>query len=238
MRRVTAAFALLSLVALPAAAGDIDQLQNLNQDRFRLLSEDLGSALSYKAVLPAAPLGLSGFDIGVEATATKLQNEAIWDSASSGDSTSTLVIPKIHAHKGLPFGLDLGASYSAIPDTNITLWGAELRYALVSGGVATPALGLRATYSRLSGVEQLKFDTKGLELTISKGFTLFTPYAGIGRVWVVSTPIDVPTLSKEEFGQNKYYVGGNLNFGLINIAIEGDKTGEATSYSAKFGFRF
>ena len=57
----------------PATAADnIDQVNQLLQTEFRQLSEDLGSALSYKALTPAAPLGISGFDIGVEVTATKL----------------------------------------------------------------------------------------------------------------------------------------------------------------------
>jgi hypothetical protein len=29
-----------------------------------------------------------------------------------------------------------------------------------------------------------------------------------------------------------------MNFGVTNLAFEGDRTGEATSYGAKLGFRF
>ena len=68
---------------------------------------------------------------------------------------------------------------------------------------------------------------------------MFTPYAGVGEVWVDSTPNGIPTVtSSESFHQNKIYVGGNLNFGLVNVALEYDKTGSAPSYSAKLGFRF
>ena len=68
--------------------------------------------------------------------------------------------------------------------------------------------------------------------------TIFTPYAGLGRVWTASTPVNVPLLKEEKFGQSKYFVGGNFNLGVINIAVEGDKTGDATSYGLKFGWRF
>jgi hypothetical protein len=230
--------AALTVAALPAAADDIDQINQLVQTEFRLLSEDIAAAASYKAVIPAEPLGTTGFDLGFEVTATKLQNESAWDRASSGSAPSTVYVPKVHVHKGLPFGLDVGAFYAVVPDSNIALWGAALRYAILAGGVAQPALGLRATYTQLTGVDQLDFNTTGLELTISKGFAFITPYAGLGRVWVKSTPVGVSNIQPEDFSLGKYYLGANINLAVLNIAVEADKTGEATSYNVKLGWRF
>ena len=149
-----------------------------------------------------------------------------------------MYLPKLHAHKGLPFGFDLGASYSAVPDSNIKVWGAEVRYAILKGSTTTPALAVRASYSALDGVEQLKFNTTGIDLSISKGFAMFTPYAGIGKVWVRSTPDSSTGKREEEFDLGKVFVGVNMNLAVVNIAIEGDKTGEATSYGVKLGWRF
>jgi len=239
MKRTLTTLAVLLTITAPASAADnIDQIDLLVQSDFRKLSEDMGAALSYKAVLPATPLGITGFDIGMEVTATKLQHRDAWDRASSGSAPTTLYVPKLHVHKGLPAGIDVGAFYTAIPNSNIKMWGAEARYAILSGGVAQPALGLRGTYSKLSGVSQLDFHTTGLELTISKGFLLFTPYAGVGRVWTVSTPTGVSNVSKEDFSQGKYFAGASFNLGIANLALEADKTGDATSYNAKLGFRF
>lgn len=238
MYRHLLVLSLTGLLSLPAAAADdIDQIGALTQSDFRNLSQDLGAALSYKAVVPTEPLGIAGFDIGMEVTATKLRHRDAWDRASSGTVSDTVYIPKLHVHKGLPAGFDIAAFYSTVPSTNVELWGAELRYALLQGGVATPALGLRATYSRVTGVEQLDFSTRGVEIGISKGFTLITPYAGIGRVWVDSEP-RVATLTAENFSDAKLYAGVNFNFVLGNLALEGDRVGDTTSYSAKFGFRF
>jgi hypothetical protein len=239
MKRTLVSLAILLTAIPPAFAADnIDQINQLLQADFRKLSEDLGAALSYKGVTPAKPLGITGFDIGLEATATKLQHRDAWDRASSGSAPDTVYIPKLHLHKGLPAGFDLGAFYTSVPSTNIKLWGAEARYAILQGGLAEPALGLRGTYSKLSGVSQLDFHTTGMELLISKGIAIFTPYAGVGRIWTTSEPVGVSNIKKEEFSQGKYFVGGNLNFGLANLALEADKTGDATSYSAKLGFRF
>lgn len=229
---------LLASVTPGAVANDIDQINQLLQAEFRLLSEDVAAAAAYKAVIPAKPLGIAGFDVGFEVAATKLANKEVWDRASSDSAPSTVYVPKLHVHKGLPLGLDLGAFYTSVPDSNIHLWGAELRYAILKGGVAQPALGLRATYTKLTGVDQLDFNTTGLELVLSKSFAFFTPYAGLGRIRVESTPVGVNNVQAENFGLNKYFAGANLNFAMVNIAVEADKTGAATSYSAKLGWRF
>jgi len=55
----------LLAVSLPAVAGDINNIPALSQPNFRLLSEDLGAALSYKPLTPTAPLGITGFDLAL-----------------------------------------------------------------------------------------------------------------------------------------------------------------------------
>ncbi|MEQ1588817.1 MAG: hypothetical protein ABL902_00495, partial [Gallionella sp.] len=79
------------------------------QANFKIFSEDLGAALSYKAVTPPAPLGITGFDLGLEVTSTKMRN---LDIATGG--SNTLPVPKLHVYKGLPMNFDIGAVYSAV----------------------------------------------------------------------------------------------------------------------------
>jgi len=229
----------LFAVSLPAVASNIDNLKALSQSEFRALSEDLGAALSYKPLTPTTPLGITGFDVGLAVTATKIKNSDLLQKAGAGDH-STLPVPSLRLNKGLPLDIDVGLMAGAVPGTNVRLYGGELRYAIVSGGAALPAIGIRGSYTKLTGVDQLDFNTRGLDLSISKGFLMFTPYAGVGKVWAASTPKDIPPpgLSKESFSLNKVFVGFNLNFGLTNLAFEGDRTGKATSYGAKLGFRF
>lgn len=236
----------LCLGAAGAQAADLDAIQALSglggQGAFRAFSEDLGAALSYKALSPAEPLGITGFDIGIEATNTNLENPALFRAV--GWEEDYLPVPKLHIHKGLPFNIDVGAFYSAIEDYK--LWGAELKYAIIEGNTALPAVALRGTYTQLSGVDQLDLDTAGLELSVSKGLAMATPYIGAGIVRVNSTPkgtaaAPIPTgagFREESFDLEKYFVGVNLNFALLNIGLEGDITGDATSYGLKLGLRF
>lgn len=238
-RKIAAASIALMAVPFAHAADNIDNLGAVSQAEFRLLSEDLGSALSYKSLTPAESTGTLGFDIGLEVTATKLAHPEVLDRVvSGGDAPRSLLVPKVHVHKGLPFGVDVGAFYSAVPNTNVKLMGAEVRYALLEGGVATPAVGLRASYTTVRGIDQLDFNTTGVDISISKGLTFFTPYAGVGIVRTDSTPNDVGSLKRERFNQNKVFVGANFNFALLNFAVEADRTGDATSYGAKLGLRF
>ena len=223
------------------AANDIN-MQNLAgaagaQTLFRNLSEDLGSALSYKPITPAAPLGVIGFDIGIEVTQTDMEKSSQAWVTTTGSSVSSLYVPKLHVAKGLPLNLDIAAFISKIPSTNISLYGGELRYAIVEGGIAMPAVAIRGSYTKLSGVSQLALDTTGLDVSISKGFAMFSPYAGVGQVWVSSTA-SVTGLAAENFSQGKVFAGANLNLGVTNVAMEYDKTGSAKSISAKIGFRF
>jgi hypothetical protein len=225
-------------IAQPAMAGNINTLQNLAQGEFRNFSEDLGSALSYKGVAPAEALGVTGFDVGLEVTQTTLAKSAsLWNKVGTGN-VSNLYVPKLHVTKGLPLDIDIGAFISTIPTTGINLYGGELRWAFLPGSTVMPAVAVRGSLTKLTGVNQLALDTKGLDVSISKGFAMFTPYAGIGQVWTNSNPNASTGLAKESFTQGKLFVGGNLNLGLTNLAAEYDKTGAAKSISFKLGFRF
>lgn len=227
------------LAAMPAWGQKIDRIQFLvSQEEFRLLSEDLGGALSYRPLIPTTPLGTTGFDIGIALTAAKLKNTDIFERATSDDVPSTVLIPTLRAYKGLPLGFDIGVMYAQIPGSNIKYYGGELRYAIVQGGLTVPAVGVRGNFTKVSGIDQIDFNTRGIDLSISKGFTVATPYAGIGYVWVKSDPKGNGGFSKEEFGLTKLFVGLGLNFALMNLCFEADKTGDVTAYSAKVGLRF
>lgn len=239
--KAIAAITLLG-IASPCFAGskNIDNLPSLTQAEFKSISQDLGAVVSYKAVSPAEPLGITGFDVGLELTGTQLNHSAIWDKASSGGAPSTVVVPKLHVIKGLPLNFDVGAVYSKVPNTNVSLLGGELRYAIMEGGITMPAVAIRGTLTKMTGVSQLDLLTKGLELSISKGFAMVTPYAGVGEVWVESKPQGIATtvLTKESFQQGKFYVGANINLGLLNIDLDYDNTDRTNSYTVKLGWRF
>jgi hypothetical protein len=147
------------------------------------------------------------------------------------------VIPKVHAHKGLWGGLDIGAFVGGASDIDARLYGAELRYAILDDGIALPALGLRLSGSRATGLGDLRIGTAALDLTVSKKLALLTPYGGAGLVRVRSSALGSP-LGSESFNKGRVFAGLNLDLLAANIALEAEKLGDNTSLSAKFGFRF
>jgi hypothetical protein len=239
MNRALAATCLVFASSTAMAGGfDLNSLQNLNQQQFQNLSLDLGAALSYKPLEPADTLGVGGFDIGAVVTATKLANTADVQRAISGGTVyGTLPVPSLRATLGLPYHMDFGVMYSRVPGSPINLWGADLKWAVMPGDIALPAVALRGSVTRLDGVNQLGFETIGADISISKGFLNFTPYAGVGEVWSRSSA-DGLNLQQVNSTQSKVFVGCGVNLGIADVTVEADSTGSIYSISAKLGFRF
>jgi len=125
-----AGFALAACAAPAAAlAADFGSLRDLAQAEFRDLARDIGSAFSYKGVVPATPLGTVGFDVGLEVTETRMEHSRVFALAGAGEH-SRLVLPKLHVHKGLPLNFDVSAFVAAVPDVDARLAGAALRWTI------------------------------------------------------------------------------------------------------------
>lgn len=250
MKKIVTFIACLSLlIAGNALARDINFTTGLTQGAFKDLSKEAGAALSYKNTAPAAPLGITGFDIGVEASFVDIKTggDNYWERAFNGNAPTMLVIPKIRARKGLPFGIDIGAMYSYVPDSNIKLYGAEVSYAILEGSVATPALGIRGTYTKLAGVSDLDIQTAGVDASISKGFLILTPYAGAGMVWVDSkakgnlqtfSTLAGSPLIEEKIWQPRYFAGLKVSpLPLFAVTAEVEYS-ERPVYSLKAALSF
>jgi hypothetical protein len=236
--RIVAAF-LLSFASAPALAAEFDQLILLTQAEFRQLAEDLGSTLSYKPLQPTEAIGFPGFDIGVAVTGTKIKNRDLFVRATGdSDFPSTVLVPTVRVGIALPWDFDLNAMYSSVPKTGISLAGAALSWAVYNGSTLLPAFGVRASYTKMFGVDQLDFYSTGLDASISKGFGPFTPYIGGGKVWSESTPHSVTALQRESLGQTKIFAGVALKITLVNLVVEVDRTGDANTYGAKLGLKF
>jgi len=219
-------------------AGDLNNLGALSQSEFLALSKDLAAATSNKHMEPAAPLGLTGFDIsaGTSMTNTQAGGDA-WGKAS-GESMDRLPQAQIMATKGLPWGIDVGGFISQLPKTNITASGFHVKYALIEGSVVSPALALRTSYSTMGGVSQMELANTTFDVLISKGFVGFTPYAGIGTVQSTAKANGLNNISTESFNQAKSFIGVSLNLMLINLTTEYERVGSTSTIGVKAGLRF
>ncbi len=209
-----------------------------SQENFALLSKDLSAALSFRPMEPAADLGLLGFDLGATATVTQLNSVEVLKRATGSSSVpSNLPTIGVRASKGLPLGFDVGVSYNGIGGTSVTALSGSLKWTFISGGVLTPAFSVRGFYTQVDGISRMGLRSRGVDVSVSKGFAMVTPYVGVGLVNSTATTTD-HTWAKESFYQARVFAGVNANLLLVNLAGEVDMTGDDTSYSLKMGLNF
>jgi hypothetical protein len=228
-----AAAALLALAAAsPARAADFPNIRDLVQEELRDMARDLGSAFSYKGVTPATPLGTLGLDVGLEVTQTQIEHSRLFALAGSGERSSVL-IPKLHVHKGLPANFDISAFVGGAAEIDAGVFGGALRWTFADEGLVYPAFGVRASATKTTGTGDLSVSTAALDLMVSKVFTAITPYAGVGQVRT-----KVSAGSSVKVDETRFFGGVNLNLVAINFAVEAEKMGDNVSLSAKVGWRF
>lgn len=231
--------AMLSMASALAHAAEIDSIDQLAQAEFRTLSRDIAGAVSFKPLNPSQATGAAGFALGFNVGATRIGNESVLVKAAGGDDVPAAIpYAGVRLHKGLPFNLDVGISYHTLPGAGVRATGGEIRWAVLPGGVALPAIALRATTASLSGVDNLRVRTNGWDVSISKGFAFVTPYAGVGRVHGRASAPGVSSLSPESFDLDKWFAGVDFSLGLTHLAVETDRTGDARSIGFRVGLHF
>lgn len=216
-----------ALAAVPARAEDVF-VRDLAQGEFRELAREVGLAVAPYQLRPAEGLGFPGFDLGAEMTLLDInEKRAYWQAAvdDPDDLPSFLPVPKLHANVGLPLGIDLGGYFGAVPGSNIRLYGGEVKWAVIRGGVVWPALALRGAYTELKGVDELDLNTKSLDASISKGFGPLTPYLGAGRVWIEAEPKGVAaeppvSLQKESEQEDRVFAGLRFSAFFVTAVAE------------------
>lgn len=233
------AFCLLFSAALPLAsqANDFELISGPtggSQPDIRNIARDLTAGLSSKALSPAEATGLLGFGVGVYGTRTSTEQRAAW-SESTADGLGSINAVGVTVAKGLPLDIDVAAHYAKVIGTDASVYGAELRYAILAGSTAVPALTTRIAYARTSGNDSFSFNTLSADVAVSKGFLMVTPYAGAG---VVRGQIDARGYDKESVTTGRVFIGARLSLGLIELTPEVERIGSNTSTSLRLGFSF
>lgn len=238
MRRLASLSALAVLMPLSAQAfdADFDLVDNPVQADFRSVAEDVAALFNAKSLTPAEAGGLTGFGIGVFAAYVPTDDSGAWQRLVGEDIDEVGMVGVI-AEKGLPFGIDVGLSFAEVPSSDARLLGASLRYELVEGDTITPAISLRGSYSDLSGVDDVDYESYGLDLSISKGFGPLTPYAGVGYVWSSFEADPVFALEDEDVDETRLFIGLRLS-ALIGITPEYERVGDRDSFNLRCGFAF
>lgn len=239
LTRNVCGFALLCMcLSTPVMADQhISQLGTLIDSQFRLFAENLSAAQNHRALGRGSKSGAGALDIGFQLSTAQLERDSFLESLAPEQTPNVLQIPRLHISTGYNDGWNAGAFYSSVPDSDIQIYGGELRYSMTPHSESIfPALSLKGTYSQLTGVDDLFVTSTGLEVSVSKGFSYFTPYAGMGTTWLDGEyQLDGYT---SHLTQNKYFMGLQFNLGMFSLSAQTEQAGTSSTTKATMGVRF
>ncbi|HEX9945830.1 MAG TPA: hypothetical protein VGG03_27805 [Thermoanaerobaculia bacterium] len=224
------------LAAAPAQAWEVSG--SATPDDFSAFNRRFSSDAYFYPRHRAAPLGLIGFEVYADASYDEgFDDEEFTGTAIEGDLTGGfLSVARVGARKGLPGGIDLGLSYGRALGGDVRLVSGELQYAIIKGGLLSPALSVRLTGTRTTGSGAYSLDQYGAELLLSKGFTVLTPYVGAG---VVRSKGTLDTALGAELDDTTTrgvaYAGVTLNLLLPKITFEVEKA-DVVQGAVRVGF--
>lgn len=227
-------------------AGDFTFNPAITQQDFQKFSRLISQGIFPSPIAPAGASGLLRFDIGVAATGVQVDPNALyWTRAVSKDITvasNYVGVPRLVVSKGLSAATVTG-SYAKLQDTSGSILGGTLDVPIINGGLVSPTLALRGSYSTLRGVDVYKNNTYGLELFLGKGFGPVTPYGAVGKQRGNATGIIPATTRTPEITLHdrstitRYTVGAAFNLVIVHLNVEANQA-EARSYGAKIAFGF
>jgi hypothetical protein len=229
---------LIVLAAVPAGAWEVSG--DATAEDFRAFHRRFGSDAYFYPRHGAAPLGLIGFEVYADATYDReFDDEPFVATAIDGDFTGGfLSVARVGARKGLPGGIDLGLSYGRALGGDLKLISAEIQYALIKGGLVSPALSVRVTGTRTTGSGAYDLDQYGAEVLLSKGFAVLTPYVGAGVVRSEGTlESSLGTTFEDSTTRGVVYGGVTLNLLLPKITVELEKA-DVIQGAVRVGFGF
>lgn len=228
---------------MPSAyAGDIGFDPDITADEFHEFASVLGQMLYHTPVDAARSESLLGFDIGVMATAIEIDEDAEWWTSSVDSDFSSngyVFAPRLVASKGIGFA-NVSASYGRVNDSDMDLIGAAVDIPILRGGLVSPTLAVRASYSTLRGIEELDLQTYGAEVFLSKSFGPLTPYGAVGmarteatgKIPIVITGEPGTFEMTDEFDQERFTLGVRISLLVPKIVVEVTE-GDQRTYAAK-----
>ncbi|HEY4102833.1 MAG TPA: hypothetical protein VGM44_03045 [Polyangiaceae bacterium] len=176
---------------------------------FKRLVNQLGFAFAPDAMHSARTTGYGGFNLSLEATYTKISNDAdYWKRGTQGPVDPSTNQPSItnaspqsllqqyslKLRKGFGFGLEVTGVVGFMPKTSIINGGADVRLALLEGfrtGVLGifPDIAVGGGVRTITGTPELQLTTVGLDGQVSKPLpiadqSVLTPWIGYQYLWI------------------------------------------------------
>ena len=225
-RLVLGLWLMLSLVSSGTAGATgthrLDLTPGYSQAELQRLVRETGLVISRPATAPAEAIGVTTLEASAELAVVHIHNSApFWSRAITPATGPYLVLGRLQIQKGLPLGLEIGAHYTRVDQSEIAAAGANLKWTIVRGTSRNPAMALHTDYTRLVGISDLDLSVLGLDLSVSQGIGFLTPYVGGGWVWSRGRE-DTRTvqLSIERMGEPRALAGLRFSYLNLTLAVE------------------
>ena len=172
---------------------------------YQQVVRELGASIANRPSI-ARTSGLHGFDLSLNTSVSWIDDgdegdlkPAPWARVhQDGDPAGTVFTPSLTLRKGLPLGLEGGATLGYVGGSNQTTFGAFGRWGIVEGYKQYPDFTVQVGYTGLVGNEELDLGVVDTSFTI--GYTLpfgrsagmnsakFSPYLGAGWLKIKAAP--------------------------------------------------
>lgn len=169
---------------------------NQPNERFRRLGNELAFAFAPRVSAPAESLGMSGFDLSLDAVVVQFATHRdywrnnVTETEQKGRAPgSPQGVAGFHVRKGLPFSFELGAHVNWLFSSQMVAIGADVRWTPIEGYRYFPDFSIRGAASRLLGSKDFDLTTAEFDLQIGKtipiaGMFQLSPYGGWGMLFV------------------------------------------------------
>lgn len=149
---------------------DAQALSLVKNKGFERLMTEIGFAMGGRMIGPAQSLGQLGIEGALELSLVGVNGDADYWQDSVREPSSTVRTGQLRVRKGGPFGMQFGAVFTHMFDSDLYGIGAEVNMSLVDGYNALPDLALRIDVHTLVGNSNLAMLMQSTNLVISKSF--------------------------------------------------------------------
>jgi hypothetical protein len=230
MKRISAGVGIVGLVAIlvpvPALAQALPGTR-LTTDELALMAEQLGAVLRFRQMSDTITLSKGSVDLGVQFASAAIDDGVAWN------------VTRFVARFGAGSRVDIGAWGGYTSQVSDGMFGVDAKIALVRQSASMPvSVSVRPSFSSLLGTADVWAGNAGVDVSVSRTFGAFAPYAGIAATSSIATDrlrdVDYDRVSTN---QPLAYAGVSYSLRSLIATFELEK-GTRVSYAVRVGTRF
>ena len=200
----------------------------LTKDQLATAAADLGSVLRFRQLGETTTLPKGKVDVGVQFASTSL------DTPGSSWNTTRFV-----GRVGVSDRMDVGAwggNHSAL---NAAMAGVDAKIMLMKQSATMPvSVTFRPSLSSIVGTPEIWAASVGVDLSVSRSFGAFAPYAGVAATSSFALErLSSVSLDPATAGRSVAFAGLAYTWRSLVAAAEVE-SGAKTSYALRIGTRF